>query len=696
MMLKLAWANVRRSYKDFAIYFLTLMIGVAVYYAFNSIKDQQGVLTLNEQQTSMIEVTGMLIDWVSIFILIILAFLVIYASRFLIKRRNKEFGMYLLLGMPRTTLLGLTASETLLVGALSLVVGLAVGVFLSQVLVWVTALLFAANMSEEFTFLFSSDVVIKTIVAFLLIFALSLLINVGYLAKAKLIELINADRKNEVLTLRSIPLAFALFVVSVVLIGAAYKVLTDNGLTAIDGPFQTATLLVCVGTVLFFYSLSGFLLRVVQSIKPLYYRGLNMFVLRQVASRINSSFVSMSVICMTLFLAITSVCGGIGICNAMTGAYATQTSYDATIRSYYSVEADSGNEEEFPFAATVESHNYDMNAGLRDSAEIVGATKWDSMVRESGQLNYYSSDVTLADTDALLGKPLSDYSSAVGAYYQDQTLLVAKLSEYNRALELAGKDPVSIPQGQALIAYDFDTMTNYYKDLVAKGGMVSLYGKDFTLCDWVDQTTTETTSTAMQTGTLVINDDEFPAEANDTIWASLLNVQFVDEGALESFEDTLIAIQESENTDTWPIAMWQTKQGVYDQGISFSTIVSYLAIYIGFVLVVACAAILAIQQLTAASDNRRRYVLLDKLGASRKMIDGALFKQIAIAFIFPMALAICHSICALLVVIDVVSIFGHIEIGEVATIAAIAFFVVYFAYFLLTYFQARSVIRSER
>ena len=174
MMLKLAWANVRRSYKDFAIYFLTLMIGVAVYYAFNSIKDQQGVLTLNEQQTSMIEVTGMLIDWVSIFILIILAFLVIYASRFLIKRRNKEFGMYLLLGMPRTTLLGLTASETLLVGALSLVVGLTVGVFLSQVLVWVTALLFAANMSEEFTFLFSSDVVIKTIVAFLLIFVLSL------------------------------------------------------------------------------------------------------------------------------------------------------------------------------------------------------------------------------------------------------------------------------------------------------------------------------------------------------------------------------------------------------------------------------------------------------------------------------------------------------------------------------------------
>lgn len=696
MMLKLAWANVRRSYKDFAIYFLTLMIGVAVYYAFNSIKDQQGVLTLNEQQTSMIEVTGMLIDWVSIFILIILAFLVIYASRFLIKRRNKEFGMYLLLGMPRTTLLGLTASETLLVGALSLVVGLAVGVLLSQVLVLVTALLFAANMSEEFTFLFSSDVVIKTVVVFLVIFALSLLINVGYLAKAKLIDLLNADRKNEVLTLRSIPLAFALFIVSVVLIGAAYKVLTDNGLTAIDGPFQIATLLVCVGTVLFFYSLSGFLLRVVQSIKPLYYRGLNMFVLRQVASRINSSFVSMSVICMTLFLAITSVCGGIGICNAMTGAYATQTSYDATIRSYYSVEADSGNEEEFPFAATVESHNYDMNAGLRDSADIVGATKWDSMVRESGQLNYYSSDVTLADTDALLGKPLSDYSSAVGAYYQDQTLSVAKLSEYNRALELAGKDPVSIPQGQALIAYDFDTMTNYYKDLVAKGGTVSLYGKDFTLCDWVDQTTTETTSTAMQTGTLVINDDEFPAEANDMIWASLLNVQFVDEGALEPFEDTLTSIQGSENTDTWPIAMWQTKQGVYDQGISFSTIVSYLAIYIGFVLVVACAAILAIQQLTAASDNRRRYVLLDKLGASRKMINGALFKQIAIAFIFPMALAICHSICALLVVIDVVSIFGHIEIGEVATIAAVAFFVVYFAYFLLTYFQARSVIRSER
>lgn len=692
MTLKLAWANVRRSYKDFAIYFFTLMIGVAIFYAFNSLGEQKSVLELNEQQSNMIDLVNMLISYVSVFIVVILAFLVIYASRFLIRRRNKEFGLYLLLGMSRGMLLRLNAAETFLVGVVSLAVGLAVGVGISQILLWVTALMFTANMSSHFTFIFSSDVAIRTVVVFVAIFAFSLLINVGYLMKARLINLLNADKKNDVLTLRSIPVSFVLFLVSVVLIGAAYKILLDNGLMAIDGPFQQATALVCVGTVLFFYSLSGFLLRVIQSVKPLYFRGLNMFVLRQVASRINSSFLSMSVICITLFLAITSVCGGVGICNATQSAYATQTAYDASVRTYYSSETGASS-----FQEGLDTYGTDMNAGLKGSAETVGATQWDSLVKGTAQINYYTSDVTFGDTDAVLGTPLREYNTSVSEEgYEEQAFSLVKLSEFNAALELAGKDPISVEPGHALIASDFEVLDSYYQDLAKTGKTILVYGQDFQLEPWVDTTCVETTATAMQTGSFVINDDEFPEQAYDHLWASVLDVQFVDAGALQPWKDTIDAIQESEDPATWPIAMYQTKQDTYDQSVGLSTVISYLAIYIGFVLVVACAAILAIQQLTAASDNRLRYQLLSKLGASRRMINGALFKQILIAFLFPMLLAVAHSICALIVVVDLVNLFGHIEIGQVALITGVAFFVVYCAYFLLTYFQARGVIHSER
>ena len=130
------------------------------------------------------------------------------------------------------------------------------------------------------------------------------------------------------------------------------------------------------------------------------------------------------------------------------------------------------------------------------------------------------------------------------------------------------------------------------------------------------------------------------------------------------------------------------------QNVGMTTIVAYLAVYIGFVLVVACAAILAIQQLTSATDNRKRYQLLDTLGAPQSMINGALFKQILIAFLFPLALAIAHSLCALQQVVVLVQLFGHFDIGQTSAVVSGAFLAVYGLYFIITYVTARGVIRS--
>lgn len=132
MFAKLAAANVRKSARDFAIYFFTLALGIAVFYAFNSIADSSAVDAINQDSRQMIELLGTLISGVSVFIAFILAFLVVYANRFLIRRRNKEFALYLTLGMQKSDLFKVSAAETLIVGVCSLAVGLAAGLALAQ------------------------------------------------------------------------------------------------------------------------------------------------------------------------------------------------------------------------------------------------------------------------------------------------------------------------------------------------------------------------------------------------------------------------------------------------------------------------------------------------------------------------------------------------------------------------------------
>ena len=700
MLAKLSIANVRRSYKDFAIYFFTLLIGVAVFYAFNSITAQDAVLAFDKSQGNMIELLGILIDGVSVFICVILAFLVVYASRYLIKRRNKEFAIYLLLGMPKSALLRLTLVETLIVGLVSMACGLALGLLIAQALLYITAFMFVVDI-PGFTFFVAQDAMIKTIVVFLVIFALALFFNVGYVMKAKLIDLIQSERKNDDLKLRSIPLSFCLFIVSCVIIGISYYLLSENGI-AVNPTFGAATALVCVGTLLFFYSLSGFLLRLIQYIKPLYYRGLNMFTLRQVASRINSSFVSMAVICMTLFLAITSVAGGVGISLSMQNSMASITQYDASATSYYSLlqnyegtDIAEDTQRRYEIAQDyIKQHDFDMAEGMSADAQKLGLPDFNSVVRESAQIDMYSTEATFADLDEALGKSVIDYvgSDMVNADYVQQPLSVVPVSQYNRAMEISGREGISLAEDEAVLNCDTDILMDYARDAAATGATLTVFGYEVKVDTTLNTETLQTTSIPGQMGVLIVPDEVIPDQA--TPYSSILNVQYTDNpNAEEQWGEIYNGISESENPQTWPLNMGMTKEEVFSQNIGLTTIIAYLAIYIGFVLVVACAAILAIQQLTSASDIRKRYQLLDKLGALRSMVNGALFKQILIAFLFPLALAIVHSLCALREVVSLVQLFGHLDIGQTSLVVSGAFMAVYGLYFILTYAAARGVIR---
>jgi putative ABC transport system permease protein len=690
MYFKLALGNVKKSIRGYGIYFLTLVFGICIFYAFNSITEQQGVLALNDRQSAMIDFLSTLIGGVSVFIAVVLGFLIVYASRYLIRRRKKEFGIYLTLGMSVGKVSRIVVYETLFVGLISLLIGLVGGLALSQALLYITALLFQVNM-EMFTFIFSVPSLIKTILYFAIIFTVAMLFNVVSIARYQLINLINADKKNEAVKLRNLPLSVFFFILSLVLIGVSYGLLIDNGLREFDNQFALSTALVCLGTFLLFYSLAGFLLRAVQGCKKLYLRGLNMFTLRQINSKINTTFFSISLVCLTLFLAITSSCTGFAMCTTFTSNLEKTTLYDASLTSYYR----STNElEEGKSSAWVESakaDGHDMQIAL--SREVEG---WDNLVKSAAQTTFYNSDITLS---YLLDN--SDYSLNNSLYLgnsSDPQIYMTTISDFNAQRSLAGLSPIDLADDEYLFWCDFEDLQGLYTAFLEQKGELTTFGTTlYPAQTTIETLTVQTSSSATESpGTIVVPDNFIDP---DLPYAhSILNVMFTgSRGATDTdFQEALHGAyfnidQDSEKSD-WPVASYRTAVQVYEQSTGLSVVITYLAVYIGFVLLIASAAILALQQLSEAADNVVRYGFLEKLGVEQKMTNRALFVQIGIYFVFPLVVGLCHSFVALNVVANVVQILGHVNIVLPLAITLVIFLLIYSIYFLITYFASRAMI----
>lgn len=342
MLCKLACGNVRQSVRDYAVYFVTLALSVAVFYAFNTVTMQADFLS-SESAQAVLRGLGNIIWLVTLFLAVVLGLLMVYANNFLVRRRKRELGLYQVLGMRPGQVARVLTLETLMASVISFVAGLSAGVLLSQVLVFVTAALFHDSVTY-FRFTFSPSAFWLTLGCFACMFAIMLAMNVVTLRRHRLIELMRAERTGE--TVRSVPVTAALFVAGAVLVGVAYVRLLRDGLPVYLNSsdemsrFGLTTLMVVVGTVLVFYALSGFLLKVAQAARGFYWRDLNMFTMRELAARVNTMSASMAAVAMVLFLAITSVTGGLSICATITNGVRQAAPYDATVSMDYYGEDD--------------------------------------------------------------------------------------------------------------------------------------------------------------------------------------------------------------------------------------------------------------------------------------------------------------------------------------------------------------------
>lgn len=685
MLFKLSIKNIKKSFKDYAIYFFTLILGVAIFYVFNALDSQTVMLDVSKSTHDLIDLMNQVLSGVSVFVSFILGFLIIYASRFLMKRRKQEFGIYMTLGMSKGKISKILLMETLLIGLVSLGAGLILGICLSQLMSVLVANMFEADMTK-FTFTFSSSSMIKTCIYFGIMYLLVMIFNTFSVSKCKLIDLLNAKKKSETVKLKNPILCVVVFIIAVAMLSYAYYNVTvgvNNLQYFSDILFQMA--LGAIGTFLIFWSLSGLILRLVQSMKRVYLKGLNLFTIRQINSKINTTVFSMTVICLMLFLTICIFSSALSLKNSMSANLKELVPIDIEFykplnarETYHMVVNDSENEDsKVSIWDTLEKYNLDIKDDLKDITELT---------------SYQQADLTFAKT---LGNTLDEVKKDYPFLLVDSKEEIVKLSDYNRVAKLYDNPTYTLEDDEYLILADYDSMVELRNKALEENTIITINGKDYhpkyEECQdgFIDIATNH-----INAGIIVVPDKavENLIEAKAYV---LANYKADTKEGKREVEDKINALEQNyPNIDQETLLSASSKISLYDASIGLSAMATFIGLYLGLIFLMASAAILALKELSESSDNKEKFIALRKIGVDEKMLNRALFNQIAIFFALPLILAIIHSIFGIQVCNYILETFGNEKLLISIVMTACFLGVIYGGYFLITYFCSKNIIKE--
>ena len=726
MLMKLALRNVRRSMRDYAVYFVTLTLGVAVFYAFNAIEDSRVLFEAREgaanvflaSGASIFDILAQVMTYFSVVVAVVLGFLVLYANRFVVRARKKEFGTYLLLGMSPRQVSSVVLMETLIVGVIALLVGLGLGFLISQAIAFATAGLIGVAISDYHL----------TLGCFALIFVVVALFNAVQISRCKLATLLSANSRNERMPVRNPIVCLIVFVLSCLILAKAYAELNLDGLVYFGEHFRTATALMLIGTLSLFWSASGFFILVIQRLRGVYFKGLAMFTMRQIAAKVNTAFVSLWAVTVLLFFSIVVFSTGFSLATVFSDQLEENTQFDASIRASLmsldisdmeAVPAEQyGGEEEK--AAAIEETETQRNEISRLWQSSDGSTAaylkslipdWDERVTGSAQVDtWLANDLTNKQLVDACGFTLDQIGSDDNSSMADEGVQYVSLSQFNAARQLAGEKPIELATDEYLVDNTIDKSTDYAKALGQKGRTITVDGHELTASGQVVSQSLQVSSMGCLIAVLVVP-DELAAErfaAGDLPYLSELNVNLASDSQEQTMKDLMAeygkAVPPSEEhaemgltyeSGAWPVSYYDTSESVIADSMGLKLLLVYLALYIGFVFLMTTAAVLSVQQLSEVADSIPRYRLLAQLGCDRAMVLRSLRTQIGIYFVAPLLVAGCHSACTISVLYEnLLSLWGASAVTDTLTIGIALVVAVYAIYLVSTYLVARSAVTS--
>lgn len=664
---KIIRKNVGKNIKDYSVYFLTLLIVVAVFYAFNAIESQPAFQETAQSGTSISHQVVSMIGIVSKFIAIFLAFLIIYANNFLLRRRKKELGIYMILGMSERKISTMFVGETILIGILAIISGIGVGCLLSQVISVLALKLFAYDMSS-YRFVFSAASLKETIICFIIIFAVVVLFNIRTISKVKLIDMLNASRKNEAMTVEKTGMLGLLILCAGVLYGVcAYLVYKGNGLSFTSNQVSICALAICVATAMLVYGLAGLVLNFLRKRKSWYLKDVNAFFIRQISSKVQTNFVTMTVVSLLLTGTICVLALGIGMADSMNGTVKEAAPYDLVLLEE---EIDQGTRKE-EFYQQLKGKGLSLDEALGDSYIID--------FYETEQLRYKQ---MLSDTENL---------PDIVKNLPESTMPILSITDYNNALRLQGKEPIELEENSYLLNSKFNVTDENLEKKYKEKPVIEI--GEFKLKPGLDTVLHNVYYTNVvginDSGTIIVPDKVVESLKKTNM--ALLGVYKKDYDESGLMKEMMPFIGDPKST-----LDCITKSLVCGAYYDAFAMAAFICCYLGIIFLIICVTILSLQQMTETEDNVKRYQLLKKLGVENKVCCLTLFKQILIYFGVPLIVAIIYSIVVLPKAAEKLQYSLGMEVGTQVTFIVVLMIIIYGGYFLMTYLFCKRMLREKK
>lgn len=676
MLFKLSLKNISKSIKDYAIYFFTLILGVAIFYVFNAIDDQSVMMKVSSTTAEIIKLMTNVLSGVSVFVSIILAFLIVYASRFLIKRRNKEFGVYLTLGMSKKKISLILFIETLIIGIVSLVVGLGIGFLLSQLMSILVANMFEADLTR-FQFVFSTNACIKTLIYFGIMYFVVMIFNTINISKCKLIDLMHSNKKSEKIKLKNPLFCTIVFIISCIALGFAYYQVTGG----IEKMTNANSIFVPIGvgaisTFFVFWSLSGLLLKIFISMKNTYYKGLNSFTLRQFSSKINTMTFSMTIICLMLFITICVLSSALSMKNSLNKNVVEFSPRDIEISKPANVDLEVND------FTDKQIENYKLSF-----EEIFTKNGFD--FKKFKNIVYFS---LYADDYVTLKSTLGTYYKTAKKNYPflryDDYIVLMKNSDYNNLANNFNLEKINLNSDQYAVVGNYKEMIDIKNEALKRNTEIIVNQKIY-LPKYKKAINGfyEMGSQKSEIGFIVLPDDALNENQK------ISNKMVADyNGNQDDIEKDVTSFLN--NTSKY-IITFNTKKDIRYASVGLGAIVTFLGLYLGIIFLISCAAILALKELSESSDNVEKFVVLRKIGVDEQELNKALFKQIGIFFMFPLILAIIHSIFGVMFCNNILKTMGVSFNLKSVIITSLFIIFIYGGYFFITYICSKNIIKEK-
>lgn len=694
MYVKLALENAKKSIKDYLIYFITITICVSLFYAFMSLSSSS--YELITEKSYKFEVLKAILKYSTYVITGVLIILVGYVNKYMMKRRQREFATYILLGSEQKSVALMFFIETLIVGVMAIMCGICIGTLFSQV---VTAIvLTTAKQEVVFNFRLYMDTVVITFIFFISMFCIIGVYNIRVLKKLKLINMMNVEKKTEFQFKRSGKFYAIVFGLSVILYSVGgyctYKLINNNGYSSVDYKngliFQVISLVsFIVATYLLFYSIAYIIIFIKERCINFKYENTNLFLIGTIVSKIKTAPILMATICITFLGAAISFMLTLVMSQWSLGYLDYRVPFDIDVRNEY-------------------SYRFGENTSLDDIKDIP-KINYDEVIKYLNDNDYGVEEYCQVEK-YFLNK--EDF------YIRDVDnipIVAVKLSDFNKLRSMLGYKEIELRDNEFTTQWQKIIKEDDIKKSIKENSIINIDGKNLNISD------TGYYTESIGEGIYNIYSDHIivlPDKLCENLTLASTNllvntkkevdfekiIEFKGKYIYDWFKSNNENLTKKYNNKNGDISEYliETRVRAFETNniLNATLAMRILGIYLGTVLLMISLTVLALQQLSDSIEHRSRFNVLKKLGVEEDDINKIILKQISIYFVIPIFIALIGFVIFIFNYYILNSDVINSYIGDKAfviniIIAMILMIFIYVCYFAGTYYTFKRNIKSK-